>query len=93
MAVLTGVDASGGRVLYDIPDAELPKYKLNLKPLTDEVRNRLFPGRETLTKEDAHAVVPAAWTADGEVQGYVAMCWYWCYCEDADCPMYWEAPC
>ena len=32
MAVLSGTDESGAPALYDIPDAELSKYKLNLKP-------------------------------------------------------------
>jgi len=59
MAVLSGVDEAGAPALYDIPDGELSKYKLNLKPMTDEVRNRLFPGKDKLTKDDAQGVVPA----------------------------------
>ena len=46
MAVLSGVDEAGAPALYDIPDGELSKYKLNLKPITDDVRNRLFPGKD-----------------------------------------------
>ncbi len=93
VAVLAGVDEFGERALYDVPDAALAKYKLNLKPMTDELRAQLFPGRDTLTKEDAQGVLPAGPAAEAEVEGYVAMCWYWCYCEDASCAGYWEAPC
>ena len=93
VAVLSGVDEFGEMALYEVPDAELPGYRLNLKPMTGELRAQLFPGRDTLTKEDAHGVLPARSAAEAEVEGYVAMCWYWCYCEDAACAGYWEAPC
>lgn len=91
MAVLSGVDETGAPALYDIPDAELSKYKLNLKPMTDEVRNRLFPGKETLSKEDAQGVVPAG-SSSSDVQGYAAICWY--YVDDGMGNwVYWEEYC
>ena len=93
MAVVTGFGELGERVYYDVPDAELAKYKVKFKPLTDEVLNRLFPGKDKLTKDDAHGVVPAAFSSRGEVEGYGAMCMYWCWCEDAFCPGYYELPC
>ena len=43
---VSGVDDAGAPALYDIPDEELSKYKLNLKPITDEVRYCLFPGKD-----------------------------------------------
>lgn len=91
MAVLSGVDNSGAPALYDIPDDELSKYKLNLKPMTDEVRNRLFPGKDKLTKDDAQGVVPAG-RASSEVEGYAAICWY--YIDDGYGNwVYWEEYC
>lgn len=91
MAILSGVDEAGAPALYDIPDGELSKYKLNLKPISDEVRNRLFPGKDKLTKDDAQGVVPAG-RATSEVEGYAAICWY--YVDDGYGNwVYWEEYC
>ncbi|MDT5309313.1 MAG: hypothetical protein QOE48_5015 [Mycobacterium sp.] len=66
--------------LYDIPDSELAKYDVKAHPITDEERARLFPGKDTLTRDDAHGMVetiPAG--GGGDVEGYGAtanICWY-----------------
>ncbi|MCW2685701.1 MAG: hypothetical protein JWR37_591 [Mycobacterium sp.] len=92
MAVLSGVDEAGSPALYDIPDADLSKHKLNIKPMTDEIRNRLFPGKDKLSKDDAQGVVPAGRTSGGDVEGYLAICWY--YVEDGQGDwVYWEEYC
>jgi hypothetical protein len=94
MAVLNGVDEAGAFTLYDVPDAELAKYKLNTKPLTDEIRNKLFPGKDAVTKDDAQGVIPAGRSSGGggDVEGYAAWCWY--YLEDGDGDwVYWEDWC
>ena len=74
MAVLNGVDEAGAFTLYDVPDTELAKYKLNTKPLTDEIRNKLFPEKDTVTKDDAQGVIPAGRSSGGgsDVEGYAA---------------------
>lgn len=79
MAVLNGVDEAGAFTLYDVPDAELAKYKLSTKPLTDEIRNELFPGKDKLTKDDAQGVIQAGRgpSSGGDVEGYAAWCVYW----------------
>ena len=77
MAILSGVSESGEEALYDIPDSELSKYKLNSQPMTDEVRSRAFPGKDKLTKDDAQGVMATAPSAGGDVQGYAAICRYW----------------
>lgn len=77
--MLVAVDENGDEVFYDIPDDELAKYKRNSMQMTDEIRERLFPGKEKLTKEDAHGViqVPTAPVPGSDVEGYRAMCRYW----------------
>jgi hypothetical protein len=91
MAVLSGTDEAGAPALYEIPDGELSKYKLNLKPMTDEVKNRLFPGKDKLSKDDAQGVVPAG-RVSSDVEGYSAICWY--YIEDGYGDwVYWEEYC
>jgi hypothetical protein len=91
MTVLSGTDETGAPALYDIPDSELSKYKVNLKPMTDEVRNRLFPDKDSLSKDDAQGVVPAG-RPSSDVEGYAAICWY--YVDDgAGNWVYWEEYC
>jgi len=77
MAILSGVGAGGEEALYDIPDSELSKYKLNAQPMTDEARARALPGKDKLTKDDAQGVMATAPSAGGDVQGYAAICRYW----------------
>jgi hypothetical protein len=77
MAIVSGVDEVGEHAFYDIPDSDLSKYKLKTAQLTDEVRMRLFPDKDKLTKDDAHGVIPAAPSVGGEVEGYWAVCEYW----------------
>ena len=77
MAILTAVSEAGEEVLYDIPDNELSKYKLNTAQLTDEARSRLFPGKGKLTKDDAQGVMATAPGAGSDVEGYAAICKYW----------------
>jgi hypothetical protein len=77
MAILSGVTESGEEALYDIPDADLAKHKLDSVQLTDEIRVRLFPGKDKLTKDDAQGVIATAPGAESEVQGYAAICRYW----------------
>jgi hypothetical protein len=66
--------------LYDIPEAELAKYDVKAHPITDEERAKLFPGKDTLTRDDAHGMIetiPAG--GGGDVEGYGAtanICWY-----------------
>jgi hypothetical protein len=77
MAVLSAFSEAGEQSLYDIPDPELSKYKMNTAPMTDEVRSRLFPDKDKLTKDDAHGVIVAAPSGDGDVQAYGGTCLYW----------------
>lgn len=92
MAVLSGTDETGAPALYDIPDAELAKHKLSIKPMTDEIKNRLFPGKDKLTKDDAQGVVPAGRASSGDVEGHAMICWY--YLEDGYGNwVYWEEYC
>lgn len=76
MTILRGVDEAGETNFYDIPDAELSKYRVNSAPLTDEVKNRLFPGKDTLTKDDAQGVLPAGRVPGAEVEAYSSTCIY-----------------
>ena len=88
---MSGGDPTGGPPPADIPPGERSKYKMNLTPMTDEVRNRLFPGKEKLTKEDAQGVVPAG-RPSSDVEGYAAICWY--YVDDGYGNWaYWEEYC
>ena len=77
MAIVTAVSEAGEEALYDIPDAELSKYKLNTAQMTDEARSRLFPGKDKLSKDDAQGVMATAPSAGGDVEGYAAICRYW----------------
>lgn len=86
MAIVTAVSEAGEEVLYDIPDNELSKYKLNTAQLTDEARSRLFPGKDKLSKDDAHGVMATAPGAGGDVEGYAAICKYWIIMDDV---YYW----
>ena len=66
--------------LYDIPDEELAKYDMKAHPMTDEERARLFPGKDELTRDDAHGMVETLpQEGGGDVQGYGMgnnICWY-----------------
>ena len=75
MAISIGSDEGGAAAIDDVPDAEPQKYTLSLKPLTDEVRSRLFPGMDSLTIADTDGVVRAGHMS-GDVQSYSEMCWY-----------------
>lgn len=77
MAIVKGVSETGEPAYYDVPDEELGKYKLDAKPLTDEIKNKLFPGKDKLTKEDAQAVIPVGQAQSGsDVEGFAALCEY-----------------
>ncbi len=76
MAIVKGVNEVGEPAFYDVPDSELSQHKLDVKPLTDEIRNRLFPGKDKLTKEDAQAVIPVGTAQGGDVEGFAALCDY-----------------
>jgi hypothetical protein len=91
MAILSGVSETGEEELYDVPDAELSKYTLKTVQLTDEIRTRLFPDKEKLTKDDAQGVMVTAPGAGAEVQGYAAICRYWI--TDGDNLVYWYDYC
>jgi hypothetical protein len=91
MAILSGVSETGEEELYDVPDGELAKYKLKTAQLTDEIRTRLFPGKDKLTKDDAQGVVVTAPGADAEVQGYAAICRYWI--NDGETLVWWYDYC
>jgi hypothetical protein len=60
MAIVSVVHESGEQALYDIPDSELEKYRLKSAPMSEETRARLFPGKDKLTKEDAHGFIQVA---------------------------------
>jgi hypothetical protein len=77
MAILSGVDEAGTEAFYDIPDSDLSKYQLKTAQLSDEIRTRLFPGKDKPTKDDAQGVMATAPSASGEVEGYIATCVYW----------------
>jgi hypothetical protein len=79
MAVVSGISQSGEQVLYDIPDCELEKYKLPTAPMTDADIAQLFPGKEGLTREDAHGFVQVGADASGDVTAYQPVCVYWYY--------------
>jgi hypothetical protein len=68
MAILCGIGESG-MALYDIPDAELSKFQLKGRPLDEESRAKLFPGKGELTRDDAQGVVPVA-ASGGDVQAF-----------------------
>lgn len=91
MAILTGVDETGTEAFYEIPDADLSKFQLKSAPLTDEARQRLFPGKDAPTKDDAHGVIPTAPSAGGDVEGFAPLCIYWV--TDGDEIIYWYDVC
>jgi hypothetical protein len=76
VAILSGVSEAGVETFYDVPDSELSKFELKSALLTDDVRERLFPGKDKLTKDDAHGVIPAAPSAGSDVQAY-SVCMYY----------------
>jgi hypothetical protein len=76
VAILTGVSEAGVEAFYDVPDSELSKFELKSAPLTDDVREKLFPGKDKPSKDDAHGVIPAAPSAGSDVQAY-SVCYYW----------------
>ncbi len=77
MAIVSHINEAGEEALYDIPDSELAKYKVNSEPLTEEVRARLFPNKDKLTKDDANGVMLVAPDLGDEVEAYQAICRYW----------------
>lgn len=93
MAIVKGVSETGDPAFYDVPDAELAKYKLDAKPLTDEVKSKLFPDKEKPTKDDAQAVIPLGQApSGGDVEGFSAWCQYLLY-DDYGNWIYWEDYC
>lgn len=82
MAIVTSPpDAEGKITLYDIPDAELGRYRID--PSAGE---KMFPKKESPTRADAVAVVQPK--SQGDVQGYAgSVCYYW-YCYGGYC--WWE---
>ncbi len=92
MAILRGVDETGEPAFYDVPDSELSKFKLNAVAMTDDIKERLFPGKDSVSKEDAQGVIPAGRVSGGDVEGFTAICWY--YLEDGYGNwVYWEDYC
>lgn len=91
MAVISAFSEAGEQSLYDIPDSELSKYKMKTAPMTDEVRGRLFPNKDELTKDDAHGVMVAAPSGDGDVQAFGGTCLYWY--DDGTWTYTWYAAC
>ena len=97
MAIVRGVDESGEGAFYDVPDAELSKYKLKAKPfdsLSDDEKKRLLDGSTELTKDNAQGAIPiGARAGGGDVEGFSDTCWL--YVEDLLTGdwVYWEGPC
>ena len=59
MAVLSGVDEAGAPALYDIPDGELSKYKLNLKP------QGVVPAGRATSEVEGYAAICWYYVEDG----------------------------
>ena len=93
MAILAGVDEEGVFTFYGIPDGELARYELKSKPLTDEVRHRLFPGRDTLTSDDAQGLIPLGQSPTADVEGYGYSCCLYYLQDDDGNWVYWDGPC
>ena len=73
MAVVSRPDKENNVTLYDVPDAELEKYKL-----APEKAAQMFPKKENKTRADAVAVAKAG-TGAGDVHGYSNqdICYAW----------------
>jgi hypothetical protein len=81
MAMLSGIDEAGVESLYDIPDEVLEKYRLQSKPLTDEDKASLFPGKDELTKDDAQGAIPLhGGDGDADVEGQAVIVYQRCTC-------------
>lgn len=90
MAIVTELQQGAEPTLYNIPDAELQKYKVKTAELTDEKKAQLFPNKATPTKEDAQGVMPGAVMAQGDVQAYsLCVCWV----TDGDVVIWWYCDC
>ena len=92
MTIVRGVDETGEGAFYDVPDSELAKYRVNAVPMTDEIKDRLFPGKGELTKEDAQGAIPIGPRPGGEVEGYAYWCWYYVWDAYGNW-VYWEGWC
>ena len=68
------------------------KSNPNLKPITDEVRNRLFPAKSRTPPKTTHRASFAAGRASSKIEGYAAICWY--FIDDGFGNwVYWEEYC
>lgn len=93
MAIVKGVAETGEPAFYEVPDNELSKYQLKAQPLTDELKDKLFPGKDKLTKEDAQAVIPIGRApSGGDVEGFSDWCEYLLY-DDYGNWVYWQDYC
>ncbi len=79
MAIVSKPDKDNKVTLYDIPDAELNKYKI-----APDKAAQMFPKKESKSRKDAVAVSAAS--SGGDVQAYSQdTCCYWeCY-SDGSC--------
>jgi hypothetical protein len=85
MAILCGIGESG-MDLYEIPDADLSRFQVTSRPLDEESRAKLFPGKDQPTKDDAQGMIPVA-AAGGDVQAFGTD--DICYVYDADGDVIW----
>ena len=85
MAILCGISDSG-MALYDIPETDLSKFRVNSRPLDEESRAKLFPNKSEPSKDDAQGVLQVA-AAGGDVQGF-STTWI-CYVYDAAGDIIW----
>jgi hypothetical protein len=85
MAILVGTGDAGELTFYDVPEDVASQHKLQSQELTDADRERLFPGKAELTKEDWHGEIRIGAKAEApEVEAYGA----W----GVPCVVWWTDP-
>ena len=85
MAIVSKPGKENKVTLYDVPDAELEKYKIPAQKLA-----AMFPKKENRERSDAHAVAAPA-SGAGEVQGRGSqdVCYAWECDGEGKCTYVW----
>lgn len=85
MAIVSRPDRDNNVILYDIPDADLEKYRIAPEKLAT-----MFPKKENRSKDEAVAVAKAASTG-GDVQAYSNqdICYVWECDANGNCVYVW----
>ena len=85
MAIVSRPDRQNNVILYDIPEAELEKYRISMEKLAN-----MFPIKENRSREDAVAVVSAgSQNADVEAYSGQDICYAWECDANGKCVYVW----